>query len=125
MLLQLLLLVVTDVESVEEVGIQMNQESDTKSRNVIELSGFRKKKETAEEFARGRNPLYVSHNTGKISGSKSAETEEENFGDRYSRIKASLEKINRLMSELKKISSTASVESIESKSPSAPSSKQR
>ena len=124
MLLQLLLLVVTDVESVEEEGIQMNQESDPKSKNVIELSGFRKKKDTAEEFARGRNPLYVSHNTGKISGSKSGETEEENFGDRYSRIKASLEKINCLMSELKKISSTSSVESIESKSPST-TSKQR
>ncbi len=103
----------------------MNQESDPKPKNVIELSGFRKKKDTAEEFGRGRNPLYVSHSTGKISGSKSAETEGENFGDRYSRIKASLEKINRLMTELKKISSTASVESIESKSPSAPTSKQR
>jgi predicted transcriptional regulator len=96
----------------------MKQESENQSKNVVELSGFRKKKETAEEFARGRNPLYVSHNTGKISGSKSAKTEEDNFGDRYQRIKASLEKINRLMAELKKISSTSSTEPVESKATS-------
>lgn len=92
----------------------MKQENE-KSKNVVELSSFRKKKETAEEFARGRNPLYVSHDTGKISGSKNAKSEEENFGDRYQRIKASLEKINRLMAELKKISSSTGAEQTEIK----------
>lgn len=102
----------------------MNQESEKKSKNVVDLSSFRKKKETAEEFARGRSPLYVSHTSGKISGSKSGEaSSEDNFGDRYQRIKSSLEKINRLMAELKKISSTG-VEQIETKSTSKASSKQ-
>lgn len=91
----------------------MNQDSENKPKNVVELSSFRKKKETAEEFARGRNPLYVSHSTGKISASQDGKSED-NFGDRYQRIKSSLEKINRLMAELKKISSTG-VEQIEAK----------
>ena len=51
----------------------MKQE--TEKKNVVELSSFRKKKETAEEFARGRNPIYVSHDTGKISGSKNAKSD--------------------------------------------------
>jgi hypothetical protein len=100
----------------------MNQESENKSKNVVELSSFRKKKETAEEFARGRSPLYVSHTSGKISGSKEAASED-TFGDRYQRIKSSLEKINRLMAELKKISSTGA-ETVEAKSTTKTGSKQ-
>lgn len=96
----------------------MKQE--TEKKNVVELSSFRKKKETAEEFARGRNPIYVSHDTGKISGSKNAKSEEENFGDRYQRIKSSLEKINRLMAELKKISSSSGAEQSEIKAKTTP-----
>jgi len=48
---------------------------------------------------KGRTPLYVSHLDGKVYGRP--KTEEEDFGDRMQRIRASLEKINQLMADLK------------------------
>lgn len=73
---------------------------------VVSLANFRKKKETQEEFGRGREPLYVSHLTGKVTGTPHMKRpESQDFGDRLTRIRSSLEKINRLMSELKKMSS--------------------
>lgn len=74
--------------------------------NIINLQEYKNKKKLDNDLARGRTPLYVSHATGKISGSK--EPENENFGDRLTRIRASLEKINRLMSELKRMNAEAS-----------------
>lgn len=73
---------------------------------VVDLATFRKKKDTAEEFTRGgRKPLYVSHLTGKVTGAPgSKRNEAPDFGDRLQRIRASLDKINRLMSELKNLS---------------------
>jgi hypothetical protein len=85
--------------------------------NVVSLSNFRQKKTTDEELARGRKPLYVSHMTGKISDKESGESEQD-FGDRLGRIKASLEKINKLMAELKKMSAgeqDATVQKFESR----------
>lgn len=71
--------------------------------NIINLKEYKErkveKKETADEFARGREPLYVSHQTGKVTGKES----EPNFGDRLTRIRNSLEKINSLMAELKQM----------------------
>jgi len=72
---------------------------------VVDLAKFREKKSVTEELARGRNPLFVSHLDGKVKGSPHLERPKaEDFGDRVQRIRSSLEKINRLMSELKKIS---------------------
>lgn len=74
---------------------------------IVDLASFRKKKEVGDEFARGRKPLYVSHLTGKVTGSPHMKTPESpDFGDRLTRIRSSLDKINRLMSELKKMSSS-------------------
>lgn len=81
----------------------MKVEDKTESApNVVDLSSFRKKKAAQEELARGRNPLYVSHLTGKVTG-HSQTAPSPDFGDRLQRIRSSLEKINRLMSELKKM----------------------
>jgi hypothetical protein len=55
---------------------------------VIELNKFKKE----QEEKRGRQPLYKSHGSS-------------DFGDRMARIRASLERINMLMAELKKLSS--------------------
>lgn len=72
--------------------------------NIINFFKYKErkveKKETANEFARGREPLYVSHQTGKVTGKEL----EPNFGDRLSRIRNSLERINSLMAELKRTS---------------------
>ena len=70
--------------------------------NVIDMSSFRQKKAAEQEFGRGRSPLYVSHLTGKANGGKQPSGD---FGERLHRIRASLEKINRLMGELKKMGS--------------------
>ena len=83
--------------------------SNDSEKNVVDLASFRKKKETAGEFARGREPLYVSHLEGKVTGNPNAKspvtgTAAEGFGDRLTRIRSSLEKINRLMADLKKMS---------------------
>jgi len=69
--------------------------------DVIDLDKYKKNKIIKQELVReGRTPLYVSHLTGKITGGK----KDPEFGDRLQRIRVSLEKINRLMSELKKMS---------------------
>lgn len=74
-------------------------------KNVVDLASFRKKKETDGEFARGREPLYVSHLEGKVTGSPNTKRPDgEGFGDRLTRIRSSLEKINRLMTDLKRMS---------------------
>lgn len=84
-----------------------NRNSTPNTGDIVDLASFRKKKEVGDEFARGRKPLYVSHMTGKVTGSPHMKTPESpDFGDRLTRIRSSLDKINRLMSELKKMSSS-------------------
>jgi len=73
---------------------------------IVDLASFRRKKDVDTELTRGgRNPLYVSHLTGKVSDSSQKQRPDApDFGDRLQRIRSSLEKINRLMSELKRMS---------------------
>jgi len=74
---------------------------------VLDFNSFKKKKETERDLAAGRNPLYVSHLDGKVKGSPHLNRPEaEDFGDRLQRIRTSLEKINSLISDLKKMSAT-------------------
>ena len=75
------------------------------SSNVVDLGSFRKKKIHDQEVARGRNPLYVSHQKGTISNaSHPSPAVPQDMGDRLQRIRSSLQKINQLMSELRKMS---------------------
>ena len=78
--------------------------SQTNSRNnVVDLSKFRAKKDLESNIAPDRTPLFVSHLNGKVKGSPHFKRpESEDFGDRLQRIRTSLEKINSLMSELKR-----------------------
>jgi hypothetical protein len=71
---------------------------------VINLADRRRKKEMEEALARGRVPLMTTHNPmGSTSGhSVPPPPPNDSFADRILRIKASLEKINTLMAELKK-----------------------
>jgi len=76
---------------------------------VVELNKYRTKKLIDAEVARGRNPLFVSHLKGKVTGSPYLQPPAETgFGDRLVRIRQSLEKINRLMQELKECSDVPS-----------------
>lgn len=87
------------------MDFQSNDPKD--SKGIVDLASFRAKKEMEQQLAQGRKPLYVSHLTGKVTGSphlKSPASTGEDFGERVQRIKVSLEKINRLLGEIKKIS---------------------
>lgn len=70
--------------------------------SIIDLKEYKKNKIIKQDLARGRTPLYVSHLTGKITGKQ--DVNDPDFGSRLERIRASLEKINRLMAELKEMS---------------------
>jgi len=94
----LLLLLFAVVESVVVVGVVMSDKS-----NVVDFNQFKSKKDDEKSLSRGREPLFVSHKTGKVTGSPHfRRPQAEDFGDRLGRIKSSLEKINKLMDELKK-----------------------
>jgi len=67
--------------------------------NIIDLSAARAKKQIAEQLAAGRTPLYVSHHTGKVSGTPGFPADD--FATRLHRIRASLLRINLLMLELR------------------------
>jgi len=83
----------------------MSSDSSTESGKVVNFTEFRQKKKVTEELARGRNPLFISHQDGKVKGSPHfKQPQAEDFGDRLQRVRASLDKINRLMAELKKLS---------------------
>lgn len=77
----------------------------TPSNNVVSLAQFRAKKHNTQELTRGRKPLYVSH-LNKTVSSESGDSHD--LGDRISRIKSSLERINTLMKDLKSMTNKKS-----------------
>ena len=79
----------------------MQIDTNTTSSNVISLANFKAKKSTQEDLTRNRRPLYVSHLNGTASSNKTGKAD---LGDRISRIKSSLDRINNLMKDLKNIS---------------------
>ncbi len=84
---------------------QNTQEAKSSSRNIVSLDAFKRRKHSAEEFVRNeRKPLYVSHLTGKIDDTGKIKNEANDFGDRLQRIRSSLDKINKLISDLKTLS---------------------
>ena len=94
-----------------------NNSNRSDSDKVISLIQYREKKDIESNLSRGRNPLYVSHLNGKIKGSPHlSRPSAENFGDRLHRIRQSLEKINRLMAELKKLAVQDNAKIVENKS---------
>lgn len=88
-------------------GAGDSQANETK---IVDFAAFRRKKFVENDLARGRKPLYVSHMDGKISGSPHFKgpageaSESGDLGERIQRIRTSLQKINRLMAELKRMS---------------------
>ncbi len=78
--------------------------NEKKPGQLVELSSFRRKKAINDELAQGRTPLYLSHLEGRVSGNPHLKgTHAEGFGDRITKIRKSLERINNLMNELKKM----------------------
>ena len=75
----------------------------TQSENVVDFHSFRRKKAEEEYLARGRKPLYVSHSRGHVQG-RTDNQHLSDFSDRIANLRYSLEKINALMADLKKLS---------------------
>ena len=78
--------------------------SNSQDKKVVDLGSYRNKKMVEESIARGRVPLCNTHLGDKVKTSPHMKNEkgEDTLAERIVRIKASLEKINGLMAELKK-----------------------
>lgn len=77
--------------------------------NVIDLNAARFKKQVREDLAKGRTPLYVSYKTGNVTTGEQVLKPKEDFGDKLGKVKQSLERINNLMDELRKLNATKQV----------------
>ena len=94
------------VAAVERVMSTMNELDLAPVSKVVDLSAFKKKRETKEQLARARKPLYVNHSEGSVTGSSKMAKDDapEDFADRLVKIRGSLDRINKLMAEIKKLS---------------------
>lgn len=81
----------------------------TKKSKILDFSAFKNKQEINNEFSRSRKPLFVNSDKGNISGTNDRAQPvqaSEDFGDRLQKIRSSLERINTLMADLKKLSTS-------------------
>ena len=70
---------------------------------IVDLTHFRQKKQLETTIAQGRTPLVVSHLEGKVKDAEKIGVKDSDFGDRILKIRSSLEKINGLMNDLRKM----------------------
>lgn len=71
---------------------------------VLDFGTFKAKKDFEQDMSRNRMPLHVSHLDSKVKSSPQINREDkEDFSRRMQRIRQSLEKINTLMADLKKV----------------------
>ena len=79
-----------------------------KNSDDINNSGVIKNKDSINsEFSHSRKPLYVNTDDGRISGNPEVAVQgaqEGDLGDRLHKIRSSLDRINALMADLKKLS---------------------
>lgn len=89
-------------------SIPSNPPEPTNKSKILDFSAFKSKQDVNKEFSRSRKPLFVNSDKGSISG-KTENSQpvqaSEDFGDRLHKIRSSLERINTLMADLKKLSS--------------------
>jgi hypothetical protein len=93
--------------TVDAQEVAMENESTPVVSKVVDFKSFKEKKTMDRDLARGRKPLYVSHTNGNVSSNKEGASKDgtgADFGDRLVKIRSSLDRINQLMTELKKLS---------------------
>jgi hypothetical protein len=91
---------------------QSNSETTSK---VISFTAYKNKETINNEFSHSRKPLYVNSDDGRISGNPvvaSKGAQEGDLGDRLHKIRSSLDRINTLMADLKKLSAHREKEKI-------------
>ncbi len=95
------------MESNENKSLGVNSQ-ESHSKNVVDLATFKRRKGLKETLSGQRSPLYATHlqpaNSSNPKENSTVTHGDLDFASRLDRIKNSLEKINHLMSELKKIS---------------------
>lgn len=77
--------------------------------SVIDFLKFKTTKKIEKLSEDGKTPLFVHHKEGKVHGNPHLNLPPpppDDFADRMSRIRMSLERINTLMTELKKATVT-------------------
>lgn len=80
----------------------MSDNETTNKNNIIDIKTYKRNKKLDKELTRNRKPLYISYLDGQIKGSPHFTKQDDlDFLDRMNRIKDSLERINKLMSDLK------------------------
>lgn len=76
--------------------------------NITYLRDWKAKKRQEQNQELPTRPLYVNHQNGNITGSPHNTDPE--VGARLARVRASLERINKLMAELKKMSTERNID---------------
>ena len=69
---------------------------------VIDLSLARLKNQARQDLDNGRTPLYISHSKGIVTTGEQI-LKQDNLVDKVARIRHSLDRINELMVELRKL----------------------
>jgi hypothetical protein len=77
--------------------------------NIMDLNHARLKKQVREDLANDRTPLYLSYNKGRVLTGEQILKPKDDFADGLVRVRQSLERINDLMSELKKLNNSTKV----------------
>lgn len=77
--------------------------NENSSNEVVNLQNFRTKKLEEQSLVRGREPLYMSHGVRGLDSDSKSDKNLSDFSDRISNIKRSLDRINLLMNDLKKL----------------------
>lgn len=84
--------------------------SNQPTSKVISFNAYKNKDSINSEFSHSRKPLYVNTDDGRISGNPEVAAQgaqgaqEGDLGDRLHKIRSSLDRINALMADLKKLS---------------------
>ena len=85
-----------------------NIPSDPPTSKVISFTDYKTKNAVNSEFSHARKPLYVNSDDNRISGkpesAASSTPASGDLGDRLHKIRSSLDRINTLMADLKKLS---------------------
>ena len=81
--------------------------SNPPTSKIISFTAYKNKEAINSEFSHSRKPLYVNSDDGRISGNPETAVKGAaagDLGDRIQNIRSSLDRINTLMADLKKLS---------------------
>lgn len=105
----------TPIDQSPKSSANASQPNSETTSKVISFTAYKNKEAINKEFSHSRKPLYVNSDNGRISGNLEVATRgapEGDLGDRLHKIRSSLDRINTLMADLKKLSAHREKEKI-------------